>query len=158
MGKASNGQAPPSPLEKCLYSTPTPRQEIFYYETVPPKKSLSVDFHCCICFFFVRTRNIYVHQWNTGNVWKATLKRKSLERFNSYIYAWPSIHHLYFIYTCKNHAKVEISLYSMLQTRSPSWRNATLILRRRYPPIEIRHSHERELTKSCKYEYRIRFR
>ena len=51
MGKVSNGQAPPSPLEKWLYSTPTPCQEIFYYETVPPQSSLSVDFHRCICFF-----------------------------------------------------------------------------------------------------------
>ena len=53
---------------------------------------------------------------------------------------------------------MEIPLYSMSQTRSSSWINATLVLRRRYPATEILDSHERELTKSCKYEFSIRFR
>ena len=47
--------------------------------------------------FSVRTRV----KKNRGYVWKATHKRKSWTSLNSYVYAWPFIHCLYFIYVRK---------------------------------------------------------
>ena len=46
-------------------------------------------------------RKFYVHKKNRGYVWKAMRKRKSWTLLNSYVYAWPFIHCLYFIYALK---------------------------------------------------------
>ena len=42
-------------------------------------------------FYRAIAHKIYLRKWNRGNVWKA-------RRFNFNVYAWPSIHSLYFIY------------------------------------------------------------
>ena len=52
--------------------------------------------------------NFSVRKWNSGNVWKATRKRKSWARFNFYVYPWSSIHCLYFIYA----RKIYVTAYS----------------------------------------------
>ena len=59
-------------------------------------------------FFREKASKIDVRKWNIGNVGKATRKRKSWARFNFYVFAWPSIQCLYFIYARKNYATVEI--------------------------------------------------
>ena len=58
-----------------------------------------------------------MREWNRGNVWQVTRKRKGWTSLNVHAYAWPSIHYLYFIYarkiymcTRKNYATVEINL------------------------------------------------
>ena len=44
--------------------------------------------------------------------------RESWARFNFYVYAWPSIHCLYFIYARKNYVTLEINLKSLSQLRA----------------------------------------
>ena len=73
---------------------------------------------------FVRAnaRKFYVREWDRGNVWKATRKRKCWARLNFYAYAWPSIQCLYFIYARKiyvyarkNYATLETHLKKRAQ-------------------------------------------
>ena len=53
-------------------------------------------------FFAVRTHvNFTRVKRNRGYVWKAKHKRKGWTSLNSYVYAWPFIHCLYFIYARK---------------------------------------------------------
>ena len=54
------------------------------------------------CFVLTHVK-FYVRKWNRGNVLKAIRERESRARFNSYVYAWPSIHCLYFIFARKNY-------------------------------------------------------
>ena len=53
--------------------------------------------------WFPLSRNFCVRKWNRGDVWNATRKRKSWARFNFHVYAWSSIHCLYFIYARKTY-------------------------------------------------------
>ena len=57
----------------------------------PPPRNFSVRTHV----------NFTPVKRNRGYVWKATRKRKSWTSLNSYVYAWPFIHCLYFIYVRK---------------------------------------------------------
>ena len=60
---------------------------------------VKVDFHC------YATMEIHL-KWNRSNLWKAARKIKSWARFNFYVYAWPSMHCLFFIYAPTRNIKV----------------------------------------------------
>ena len=71
----------------------------------------------------VRTHagKIYARKWNRGEVWKATRKSESWARFNFYVYAWPSLHCLYFIYA-RSHGKIRRSWKSTPTNLRPTVR------------------------------------
>ena len=45
-------------------------------------------------------------KWNRSNLWKAARKIESWARFNFYVYTWPSMHCLFFIYAPTRNIKV----------------------------------------------------
>ena len=58
-----------------------------------------------VWFKLSNARKIYSRKWNRGNVGRAKRKRESWERFNFYVYAWPSTHCVYVIYA-RMHVKI----------------------------------------------------
>ena len=102
------------PLQFCNFSVNMSRLYIAVHNWVihvqhfkteggfPPPRNFSLSTHVN----FTRVKR------NEGYVWKATHKRKSWTSLNSYVYAWPFIHCLYFYFICvrkiyqRSHGKI----------------------------------------------------